>query len=107
MNEISSLDLSIEVVPKSDAREWKKISEFALSIPIEEVQKASIKSLHDGSQKLEQLSVTQLRAALYLTQRIINNQSGYPDSFEMEQILKAINLIHQKLQDPYRKIVSS
>jgi hypothetical protein len=90
MNEISSIRLYIDAVPNAEARERNRISLFALTIPIGEIQGASVKSLHDSSQILENLSVSQLRAALYFTQRIINNQKGYPDSLEMAQILKAI-----------------
>jgi hypothetical protein len=93
MNEISSSILGIAAVPKAGARAWNKISQFAVRIPIDEIQVANVKSLHDRSQDLEGLSVAQLRAALYFTQRIISNQRGYPDSFEMAQILKAISLI--------------
>jgi hypothetical protein len=91
--------LHINAVPKADARAWNEISQFALTIPIDELQGSNVKSLHDKSQDLEGLSVTQLRAALYFTQRIINNQRGYPDSVEMAQILKTVSLIRQKLQN--------
>jgi hypothetical protein len=99
MNEISSLELSISAVPQADARAWGKISQFALTIPIKELQESNANSLHDKSQDLDHLNLVQLRAALYFTQRIINNQSGTPDSFEIQQILKTILLIRQKLQN--------
>jgi hypothetical protein len=99
MNEISSLDLNIDAVPLPDARNWKKISLFALTVPMKELQQANVKSLHDASQNLEQFSLSQLRAALYFTQRIINNQDGSPSSSEMAQILKAISLIHLRLRN--------
>ena len=99
MDEISTLSLQIDVVPRAEARAWNRISHFALTIPIGELQVSNVKSLHDSSQILEELNLSQLRAALYLTQRIINNQKGYPDSFEMAQILKTVSLIRQKLKD--------
>jgi hypothetical protein len=98
MSEISSLNLTAELLPKPEARAWKSISEFALTVPLDEIQSANVRSLHDDSQNIEQFTVSQLRASLYFTQRIINNQQGSPNSQEMESVIRAISLIHLKLK---------
>lgn len=98
MRTIPTDRLTIADIPQAKVNNWGKISIFALTIPQEELaaESGNLRPLINADFDITEFSTSVIRGHLYVTQRILNNQEGSPDTATMMKIVEAVTILRAR-----------